>query len=119
MMQAHRVADAYARLAELIMAQVDALDRDEIETLDVLGRQRAQLADEIEAIGLDPSDPGSLAEVRRQMATCLEADMHLRQRLEVMHQENVVGTRRVDRWRKSLSVYARGMPGAVAIDVKP
>jgi hypothetical protein len=53
------------------------------------------------------------------MATCLEADMHLRQRLEVMHQENVVGTRRVDRWRKALSVYARGMPGAVALDVKP
>jgi len=118
-MKAHRVADAYARYAELITAQIDALDRDEIEMLDGLGRQRAQLAEEIEAVGLDPSDPGSLAEVRRQMATCLEADLHLRQRLEVMHQENVVGTRRVDRWRKALSAYARRMPGTVAINAKP
>jgi hypothetical protein len=48
----------------------------------------------------------------------MDADTQLRERLEGLRQENVVGTQRVDRWRKALSTYSRGMPGAAAIDVK-
>jgi hypothetical protein len=115
---ARRITDAWARYAELISAQLDALEEDEIELVDALGRQRQQLADEIETLGFDGSDSEALAEVRRQVAACREADTVLRQRLASRHEENVVGTRRVDRWRKALHGYARGLPGAAAIDVK-
>ena len=119
MSQSRQAADAWARYAALITAQIEALDRDEFEMVGMLGQQREQLAGEIEELDLDGTEAADLAEIRQQMATCSEADQLLRQRLDELHQENVAGTRRVDRWRKALNVYSsRGRPGSAAIDVK-
>lgn len=113
-----RPADAWARYAELVTAQLEALDSDELELVDALGRQREQLAAEIERIGLDASDAEGLAEVKRHMAASVEADVSLRQRLELAHRENADGTQRVSRWRAALHEYSRGLPGTGAVDVK-
>lgn len=115
---AHPMADACSRYAALITSQLEALDRDAVEDVGLLGSQREQLAAEIDALEFDGLDPEALDEVRRPLAACIDADTRLRERLEQMRRENVVGTRRVDRWRKALSTYSRGMPGAAEIDVK-
>jgi len=113
-----RVVEAWARYAALVTSQLEALDRDEIETVGLIGTQRDQLAAEIDRLEFDGTDPATLEEVRRQLATCIDADALLRERLELLRRENVVDTRRVDRWRGALRTYSRGHPGAAAIDVK-
>lgn len=117
MTTAHRLVDAWARYAALITSQHEALDRDAFGDVGLLGSQREQLAAEIDGLVPDGSDPEALDEIRRQVAVCIDAHMRLRERLEQLRQENVVGTRRVNRWRKALRTYSRGMPGAAPIDI--
>jgi hypothetical protein len=118
MRTAHPVAEAYARYNALITSQLEALDRDELETVGLLGTQRAQLAAEIDRLGFDLEHPEVLDEVRRQLATCIDGDTQLRERLEALRRENVMSARRMDRWHKALRTRSRGRPGSALSDVK-
>ena len=102
------LADAYARYAALISAQLEAVQQGDVETLGVLDRQRDLLAGEIDALrmGGPVPDPVEAAEAMRQIKTCLESDHRLRQHLSEL-QDEVLGTaQRLDHQRSAMRVYA-------------
>jgi len=68
------LADAYERYAALIIAQLEAIERDEVDALELLSEQRARLADEIDAIASTQADLAADEEARQQLERCLAAD---------------------------------------------
>jgi hypothetical protein len=105
---AHRMADAYARYAGLIAAQLQALDRDAFDEVSLLGAQRERLASEIEALQLDGAGPDALEEIHHGLAACMEADAELRIRLDRHREASMIGARRANRWRMVLRRFPDG-----------
>jgi hypothetical protein len=119
MRTAHRMAEAYARYVVLIASQLEALDRDELETVGLLGAQREQLAVEIDALECEGTQHAVTDETLRQLAAGIDADTQLRERLERLRLESAAARRRVDRWRQALRTNSRvtSEAGAVAARV--
>lgn len=119
MRRAHRVAEAYARYAVLIASQIDALERDELATVGLLGAQREQLAAEIDALECDGIQHTVTDEMLRHLAAGVAADTQLRERLECLRLESSAARRRIDRWRQALKTYSgvTSEAGAVAARV--
>lgn len=87
------LADAWARYAHLVLAQVKALDEGDLDRVATLAAERAALASEIE--GRNPADqpqgPAAdrlLAEVRHNLLRATEADRSLRLRLRELRAES-------------------------------
>jgi molecular chaperone GrpE (heat shock protein) len=108
------MADAYGRYAALIHAQLDALERGDVDAIEPLARERDSLAWQIDS--LDSAEQ-EIGETRRQLERCLQADLRLRRRLETLQAEVQNSTRRLDHDRAGLRIYARAGIAGGTVDV--
>lgn len=87
------LADAYARYAHLVLAQLQALDTGDLDRVATLAAQRDALAGEIDGrkplAELDGAAADRfLAEARHNLMRAAEADRSLRRRLRELKQES-------------------------------
>jgi hypothetical protein len=101
------LADAYGRYAELISAQLEAVDAGDLDTFARFAHERTAVARAIDDIHAE--DPEVSADVAQAMLPKLEAalllDVRLRERLELIHDASLDGARSIDRNRVAIRSY--------------
>jgi hypothetical protein len=100
-----QLADAYERYATLISAQLEAVERNEVEALEALFQQRARLAEEIDAIASSQADLAADEEARQQLERCYAADLRLRARLSTIRDGAMSGVRQLAERRIAARTY--------------
>jgi hypothetical protein len=108
------LADAYGRYAALIGSQIEAIERGDFDAVEPIARMRDDIAAEI--VSLPPADADDSA-ARRQLESCLQADLRLRRRLESLQADVRNATRRLDQDRAGLRVYTGAGAGGSSVDV--
>lgn len=114
MSTASPLADAYARYAGLVVAQLEALEAGDLEALEPLARRRADLAGEIEQAAAGVPDAARYAvDVRVQLERCHAADVRLRARLGTLRADALAAVRRIGRDTAAARSYVHAaLPGA-------
>lgn len=106
------LADAYARYAHLVLAQIQALDEGDVDRVESLAAERSALAAEID--GADAAraleTPGGerlLAAVRHALTRAAEADARLRRRLGELRSETREAIGETDHAAQRIATLAR------------
>jgi hypothetical protein len=111
------LADAYGRYADLINAQIDAIDAGDLDSFASLTRERQDLARDID--GMHSADPDGSADAAREALPRMEAaladDVRLREKLAAIQSESLDGARSIDRNREAIRSYA--MPAGLGENV--
>lgn len=109
-----RLADAYARYAGLVVAQLEALEAGDLDALEPLARRRAELAGEIERTAAEAPDAArSDVAARVQLERCHTADVRLRARLGTLRADALAAVRRIGRDTAAARSYVNSaLPGA-------
>jgi hypothetical protein len=113
-----RLADAYQRYAALIIAQLEAVERGEVDALEPLFQERAQLADEIDAIPATPEELAADEEARQQLERCQAADLRLRARLGAIRDGAMQDVRQLGERRAAARTYAGSPVQGSKLDVE-
>jgi hypothetical protein len=113
-----RLADAYERYAALIIAQLEAVERGEVDALETLFEQRARLADEIEAIAVAQENLSADEEARQQLERCQAADLRLRARLGAIRDGALSGVRQLAERRLAARTYTGSAVQGSKLDVE-
>ncbi len=119
MTRGSRLADAYARYAALIIAQLEALEAGDIEALEPLARQRADVAGEIEETTAAAGDEARTdVAARVQLERCHAADVRLRARLGTLRADALAAVRRIGRDAAAARSYIDVAPPGARLDVE-
>lgn len=113
------LADAYSRYAELITAQISAVEAGDLEAFATFTRERDAIARSIDSI--HAQDPGSASELARSLLPQLEAalvlDVRLRERLEAIHHESLAGAQSIHRNRGAIRSYSTPAEAGARFDL--
>ena len=115
--------EAYERYATLVRAQIDALERGDLDAFGTLLRQRDALARELGGPAHAAPAPGAAmaqhaAALREALERCAEADRRLLERLHAMRAEARDRLRRLEARRPRIGAYLRSGPRAPRLDVR-
>jgi hypothetical protein len=115
--------EGYVRYAALVRAQIQALERGDLDAFGTLLRQRDALARELGGAAPAGAEPaagtaGHAAVLREALERCAEADRRLLERLHAMRAEARAGLRRLEERRSRIGAYLRGGPQAPRLDVR-
>ncbi|MFS8636626.1 MAG: hypothetical protein FWJ74_00980 [Gemmatimonadota bacterium] len=121
----------YARYAELIVAQIEALRADDLERFRALAEERDAVARRIDAIvdddltGDDSEDRANreevdrlIGEVRLLLEQCRDHDQQLREELARMRDEAREALGDLDRRRPQVEAYVRAPDAGTRFDVR-
>lgn len=120
----------YARYADLIVAQIDAIQAEDLERFRSLAEERDAVARQIdeapeqEADGteedrVDPDEIDRLmGEVRLLLERCREHDARLRDQITRMRDEAREALGRLERRRPHVEAYVRAQDAASRVDVR-
>ncbi len=112
-----RIADAYGRYATLIAAQLAAVEAGDESGFESLADERDRLAAAIMTLqDEDEVSAEEAVEVRRQIESCLEADVRLRARMEALHARSLAAAKQVDGNRAAIKSYAGATPTGARVD---
>lgn len=116
-MSAH--VEAFARYASLVSRQLEALDGEDLETVESLAAERDEVQRAIEGLGPLPALTPELAtQLREMLAMARRNDQALRQRLLVARQEALEAVRLSGRTHAQLTAYAGSQgPVRAALDI--
>lgn len=113
------LADAYARYADLITAQIDAIESGDHDVFVSLTQERDQVARDID--GMHAEDPVSSAETAREerprLEAALAADVQLREKLSAIQHESLDGARSIDRNRDAIRSYGAPAETGARLDL--
>jgi len=113
------LADAYARYADLIAAQLAAIENDEFDEFTSLTHEREALARSIDS--MHAVDPDGSAEIARAAMSHLEAalaaDVMLRERIDRIQNDSLDGARAIGRNRKAIRSYAAPAETGARVDL--
>jgi chromosome segregation ATPase len=106
------LADAYARYAHLILAQIHALEEGDVARVEALAAERSELAAEIDGadaarVSEMPGTERLLAAVRQALARAAEADARLRARLGELRTETREAIGQTDHAAERIATLAR------------
>jgi hypothetical protein len=111
--------DAYNRYAEVLLAQLEALSREDpdLDRFGALAAERAALADRIDADGLPPTDS---PEVRQRLEECQRTDAAVLRRLSELRLHTAQALDALDERKAGRSGYQSAAPGngGRTVDVK-
>jgi hypothetical protein len=123
--------DAYRRYAELLAAQLSALEGGDLDAFDALAELRDRLAEEIDAgptlpsewrhDPTAPSDPEVdrlLVEAQHALARCAEADQLVRQRLQGLRAETLAAIRSIEGRQPAVRQYLEADAPSGRLDVR-
>jgi len=123
--------DAYRRYAELLAAQLAALEGGDLDAFDALAELRDRLAAEIDAgpalppewqhdlaTASDPEVDRLVAEAQHALAQCAEADRNVRQRLQGLRAETLAAIRSIDGRQPAVRQYLEADAPAGRLDVR-
>ena len=115
--------EAYERYAALVRAQIDALERGDLDAFGMLLRQREALARELDGPACAGPEAGAAtaqhaAALREALERCAEADRRLLERLRAMRDEARGRLRRLEARRPRIGAYVRSGPRAPRLDVR-
>jgi hypothetical protein len=112
-------ADAYARYAELISAQLAAIDSGDLDSFTALTRERQDLATAID--GMHATDPAASADsaylAMPGLEAALAADGKLREKLAAIQHDSLDGARSIDRNRDAIRSYASHAEPGTQVDL--
>jgi hypothetical protein len=111
------LADAYTRYAELVAAQIAAIEAGDLDGFTSLTHERDRLAHDID--GMQADDPEGSADIATQampeLEAALAADILLREKLAAIQGESLDGARSIDRNRDAIRSY--GAPSEMGAKV--
>jgi hypothetical protein len=115
--------EAYERYAALVRAQIDAVERGDLDAFGALVRQREALARELDGPAYARLEPVAAtaqraAALREALERCAEADRRLLERLHAMRAEARDRLRRLEARGPRIGAYLRGGPRAPRLDVR-
>lgn len=113
------LADAYARYAELISAQLDAIEAGDLDAFAGFTRERDAVARSIDSIHAE--DPAAGTDIASELLPRLEAaltlDVRLRERLDRIHEESLAGAQSIDRNRAAIRSYGAPAGAGTNLDL--
>jgi hypothetical protein len=112
-------ADAYSRYADLISAQLAAIDAGDLDSFTTLTRERRDLATAID--GMHAADPAAGADIATVaipgLEAALAADARLREKLAAIQHDSLDGARSIDRNRDAIRSYASHAEPGTQVDL--